>query len=248
MLESDLFIYLKNYFELNPYNEIFTEVVEVSSGRPDIVVKNSNGLITIVEMKTTISMTLLEQAINWRYKTNYIYIAVPKPKKRINDFVLRILHDYGIGLLLIDVPSKEYLKYLKSKQDYADLVVEYIKPKFFRNKYVQRWNCKLCDFFKYKNNVNGGIKGGGYNTPYKVLINDVKKNIYRKKNKPISLSELIENIPYISHHYNNPKAGLYNALTNIENKEILKTKIKGKVYFHLSDDTYQNYKKNNKYY
>lgn len=246
MQESDLFIYLKDYFLANPLNEIYTEVLGLDGGRPDVVVRTDKKITTIVEMKTTLSMNLLEQAINWRYKANYIYIAIPEPKnKNINRFARKILYDYGIGLLLIDVTSKEiYEKYYKDKEDNPCkyFVREAIKPKFFRTKKgIVDWNAILKDIYMHENNIQGGSKGKGYNTPYKDLICDVKKYIYRKRNEFIPIGELIEKISSIKTHYSNPKASLHSALTKIEDRQFEANVINKQLCFRLTEEAYKNY-------
>jgi hypothetical protein len=159
MQETDLFAYLRDYFEANPYNVIYTEVVGVGCGRPDIVVLNNN-IVTVVEMKTTLSMKLIEQAFNWRYVANYVYIAIPRGRKPIATFVNRLLREYGIGILQIDVRDSSTLQwYTENNEKLNDFVTESLKPKLFRNKTKINWKSKLKDMFKYENNVSGGNVG-----------------------------------------------------------------------------------------
>lgn len=242
MKESDLFIYLKDYFKCNPDNEIFTEVVGICGGRPDIVVRNKK-LITIIEMKTSLSMDLLEQALNWRYIAHYVYIAIPKPKHNINRFALRILKDYGIGILQIEVPSKWEMEYIESgENEYRFYVNEKQKPKLFRtSKQIIDWNKVLKDIYRCENNIDAGVRGGGYNTPYKEMIDDVKRYIYRNNNAPIPIKELIEHLEIVRLHYSNPKAGLYGALTKIEHKDFETEMIGKQIYFRLKEEAYENF-------
>lgn len=243
--ESDLFIYLRYYFEFNPRNKIFTEVVGLEGGRPDIVIRTDKKITTIVEMKTSLSMALLEQVFNWRYKANYIYIAIPEPKNnRINSFVAKILKDYGIGLFFIKMPTDSDLKYLK-KHEYRYCVIEKIKSKFFRNKKnAINWNEKLKDIYLCENNIEGGSTAKGYNTPYNVLIDSVRCYIkYRKRNRFTPFKELIEEIPNIKQHYYNPKAGLYNALNNIEFDNFEKRKIGKDICYRLTKESFNNTKR-----
>jgi hypothetical protein len=243
MKESDLFIYLKDYFSVNPYNEIFTEVLGLEGGRPDIVIRTDKKIITIVEMKTSLSMELLEQSVNWRYKANYVYIAIPERKnKRINRFALKILKDNGIGILLIKVPSKAESNIDEGDLEYRDCVTEMMKPKLFRpKKDVIGWNNILKHIYKYENNIAGGSKGKGYNTPYKAMIIDVKRYIYRNKNKFVQINELIEKLDSIKSHYSNPKASLYNALSSIEDEQFEMSVVNKKILFRLTENAYKNY-------
>lgn len=241
MKESDLFVYLKNYFEVNPSNEIFTEVVGLFGGRPDIVVRNKK-LITIIEMKTTLSMDLLEQVMNWRYRANYIYIAIPRPKKMINRFAYNILKENGIGILYVEIPkSKVEMEFLNNGEiEHRYYVTEYLRPKLFRVN-SENWEDKLKDIYRCENNIEGGSRGKGYNTPYKAMIHDVKKYIHRNKNAPIPLKELIETLSCVRQHYSNPKASLYSALTTIESKDVISEVINGQTYFSLTEEAYNNF-------
>jgi hypothetical protein len=234
-------MYLRDYFETNPHNVIYTEVVGVGYGRPDIVVLN-NGIVTVVEMKTTLSMKLIEQAFNWRYVANYVYIAIPKGSKPLNTFVTKILRDYGIGILQIDIQGSSTLKWYQEHNEKLNFCVrESLRPKLFRNKSRIDWKSKLKDMFKYENNVSGGNVGGGYNTPYKAMITEVKWYLKTHQDKPVAIKELIEYLDIVRSHYSNPKAGLYNALTTIESKDIVCETIGNKIYFSLTKEASEKY-------
>lgn len=242
--ESDLFPYLRDYFLQDPKNEIFTEVCGCGGPRPDIVVRNGS-VITVVEMKTSLSMKLLEQAFQWRYKANYVYIAIPKPKTSINGFVLKILNDYGIGLLTIDVSENKFIKEHQEELDgdlswYVDNDFTCC-AKFFRvggdKQYMYfRWKDVLQDMYRYENNCNGGNRGGGYNTPYKCMIDDVKRFIkYRRNNEWTLLKDILDNVESVLSHYSSPKSSLYSALTTIEFKDIESKVINGKIHFRVKE-------------
>lgn len=234
MKESDLFPYLQDYFQSNPCNEIFTEVVGLKGGRPDMVIRNQD-VITIIEIKTSLSMSLIEQAMNWRYKADYVYIAIPKPIYEINSSSFKILRDNGIGILVINVPTVRKMKY-------KFYVTQLLKPIEFENP-IRRssWNECLKDIYRCENNVKGGNSGGGYNTPYKAMILNVKRYIYENSNAPICIKELVKNVPSVKAHYSNPKASLYRALTKIESANFEVEICNRKAYFSLKENAYESF-------
>lgn len=256
--ESDLFPYLRDYFLQDPKNEIFTEVAECGGPRPDIVVRNG-AVITVVEMKTSLTMKLLEQAFQWRYKANYVYIAVPKTKSGINKFVYEILRDYGIGLLEIKVQDEELIGHYQKMRDESDedywknwnlahfIYKDVMCPaKFFRIKKIDympyfKWKNVLKDMYRYENNCNGGNRGGGYNTPYKSIIDDVKRFIKHKRNNEWTLlKDILDNVDSVLSHYSSPKSSLYSALTTIEFKDIESKIINGKIHFRVKEKENEN--------
>ena len=101
--ESDLFPAVKEWLEERGY-EVYSEV-ECGTRRADVVGKCGN-LITVVEMKTTLSLDLIEQAFRWKRLANYVYVAIPKPQKGVHWFAARMLRREGIGILFIDCKSR----------------------------------------------------------------------------------------------------------------------------------------------
>lgn len=202
MKETDLFEPIKKYF-LNRECEVFSEVLGPhGSNRADIVVRQQN-LITVVEMKTTLSLDLLEQADRWLPCAHRVYIATPKPKTwHVNGYVEKCLKRDGIGLLQVDFFQDKW---------YAQepIILERVKPKIHR-KIINRWDKLLTE--GHKNSIPGGSKGGGYITPYKTTIDSVKRCLRLKKNGA-SLDDIVK---VVDTHYSNPKQGLYQALTKWE--------------------------------
>jgi hypothetical protein len=51
------------------------------------------------------------------------------------------------------------------------------------------------------------------------MITEVKWYLKRNNGRSVPIKELIEHLDIVREHYSNPKAGLYNALTSIENAD-----------------------------
>ena len=70
-------------------------------GRADILVEQS-VLLGAVEVKKDLSLRLIEQAHYWLRYAHLTWIAVPRPLRSRNQFVLGLLHGQGIGMLEYD--------------------------------------------------------------------------------------------------------------------------------------------------
>lgn len=194
MKETDLY---EPVITLFPSGDIYPEVV-VYSHRPDIVVHEDKG-ITVVEMKTTMSLALLEQAYNWVNRADYVYVAIPQPKK-LNDFAIRLLTSKGIGVIVVQ--GKHAMKY---------------KPAVKQERNTVRWKDHLHEC--YKLNVSGGTNGT-YMTPYKFMIQCVKEHLETCK-KSQTIKEIIKDVDagydkVVSNHYRNPSSSLRKALGEYE--------------------------------
>ncbi|MFF0828791.1 hypothetical protein ACFYU8_17695 [Brevibacillus sp. NPDC003359] len=81
MNESDLYDPVKNWLEQREFI-VYPEVYcPRGGGRADIVV-TSGPVVGVVEMKQSLTLDLIDQALRWRGHANYIWVAIPyKPNK-----------------------------------------------------------------------------------------------------------------------------------------------------------------------
>lgn len=204
--ETDLFNPVRDWLEEREY-EVFSEVSpKHASGRADIIARRS-PVITIVELKTTLSLELIDQAYSWKNHSHYIYVAVPRRKKNIPRIIYDYLQREKIGLLEVDF--------------YYNRIYERIKARFNRpllNKID--WSKELLP--EHKTFLPGGSAGGGYVTPYKLTINRVREYLKRRRqwsNKEwdpegwVTISEILD---YCETHYSAPKPSLSKALREFE--------------------------------
>ena len=216
MKETDLFEPVKNLL-LTSDMELYTEV-SCGYGRADIVAVKDN-LATIVELKTSLSLQLIEQVYERRIMAHYTYAAVPLPKNRyFNGFAVSLLMKAGIGLIGIDCNWGEASIHTRAKLN--------------RNAGIRQLNY-LHEGQRYENNIPGGSVGGGYWTPYSEMIKQVRRLIERKHPKPVSMAEIIEHVEIVSRHYVQPKSSLFSALTKIEKEWCESVKIDGRTHFRL---------------
>ena len=97
MLETELSAPVKAYLEFHGY-QVNCEVKDC-----DIVATRGDDLI-IVELKTSVNLTLLVQATKRQSISDSVYVAVPGPTKRNRQWrgTLTVLKRLEIGLLLVD--------------------------------------------------------------------------------------------------------------------------------------------------
>lgn len=188
--ESDLFEPIRDYF-IDGGHEVYAEV-PCKGKRVDIVTK-CNNIYSVVEMKTSINLTLIEQADFWRFKANYVYIAIPAKAASISLFVRNLLRERGIGILVVR----------------GDGIRKAEHAKLFRKIGVD-WEQKLLP--EYKNNIAGSCKGNGYTSPYKLMIECVRREL-KRHHDGLTIEQILD---VVDTKYSNPKQGLYNALRRYE--------------------------------
>ena len=107
MKETDLYPPIKHLFESLGYN-VHGEVNDI-----DVIAKNDTAIIAI-ELKTVFSISLISQGAKRQCLTDLVYIAIPKPSKKIiKSKIFRdkhyILKRLGIGLVFVDLISNEHI-------------------------------------------------------------------------------------------------------------------------------------------
>lgn len=192
MKESDLFYPIKSWLESQDF-EVFSEVVCQKNGKRADIVATRRSLIVVVEQKTSMSLALLEQCIQWKPYAHYVYGATPCPK-RVSDTGHFFCKHFGIGLLSVRASS----------------VSVPVTPKMSR-KISDKLKLSLCEEQKY--GPVGGSAGGGYVTPYALTMMRVKE--FLQKNGWADISEITRNVPT---HYagKSAKLSLRNALLSFE--------------------------------
>jgi hypothetical protein len=216
--ESDMYEPLKQWFLSNDY-DVYSEV-EANAHRADIVCKKEHT-ITVVEMKTSINLELIEQVYNWRYKANYIYAAVPMSTKNLS-FGRKLLKEAGIGLILMDIDTH-------GSQPYCSRICLEFLAHLFR-KTTTPWSEILLPEFRY--NTGGSNKKHLIMSKYKIMMEHVRGELARHP-QGMSIDELTENV---CTYYANPKSSLYNALTKYEKEWCEKfIDVNNKVSFRLTE-------------
>src|ERR1035437_4155725 len=110
MKETVLAKKLVTHFENRKYT-CFKEVSKTGTGgaiRCDCYfIKKEKDIILetfVVEIKTSLSLKVIEQAYKWKAFTEKVYIGVPKPKKRpvkARKFAILVCKKLGVGMFEI---------------------------------------------------------------------------------------------------------------------------------------------------
>ena len=218
MKETDLFPPLKTWLESAGY-EVFAEVQSGQGGTRADIVAIQKPIITIVEMKVTLSLDLIGQAVRWKRLANYVFVAVPRSHKRsTSDYACQLLRQEGIGLLEVDGPN----------------VYKKFAPKFNR-----RISNQMRDtLVEQHTDLPGGHAGGGYVTPYKLTIDRVKKYLENESRWSDNggWTSMAQILKYCETHYCSPKASLAAAMKGFEAKHFESRLENRKLQFRLRRD------------
>ena len=114
--ETDLYQPIKNHLQELGF-EVKGEIKKC-----DIVAKKDDQVI-IVELKLSLNITLLLQAIERFSLSDIVYIAIPKQctlYKKQSKQVKKLIKRLGIGLIVVDLQkSKQYVEVVSDPQDYT---------------------------------------------------------------------------------------------------------------------------------
>lgn len=226
MKETDLYEPVKNWLEEKGW-EVFAEV-SGWEGVADIVAKQP-PTYCVVEMKTSLSHDVIDQAIRWVGYAHYIYIAIPERKTSVPRYLKKLFSEKGIGLLEVfqDQWSQKY-----------DVKVQ-IPSKFKRAYLLKNRTWRLRE--EHKEFVPAGSSGGAHWTPYKGTMKDVKEFLkrelmlckYKGTDGWVSIDEILN---YCETHYSNPKPSLSKALCEFETDWCESKKIGRKIYFRYKEN------------
>lgn len=218
MRETDLFYPVKAWLEERGY-DVYTEVEsKYTGGRADIVAV-AGPAVTVVEMKLTLSLDLIAQAVRWKPFVNYVFIAVPQSRHRkIHGYADIFLRREGIGLLEV--------------RDYGHFTD-------VRARLEARFNRRVNDHIRKSlvpqhKELPGGHAGGGYVTPYRITIDRVKQYLrsVKKNDGWVTIKDILD---HCETHYAAPKPSLSKALTSFENDWCETKKEGGKLWFRMKN-------------
>jgi hypothetical protein len=114
--ESDLYLPIKNHLQ-NLGFQVKGEIKDC-----DIVAKKGDDIL-IVELKLTLNITLLMQAVDRLTVADNVYIAIPKQSpmfKNKSKQVKKLLARLGVGLIVVDIQkTQQYVEVINDPQDYT---------------------------------------------------------------------------------------------------------------------------------
>jgi len=172
--------------------DVFHEV-EYGSRRADIVATNG-PLVRVIEVKTSFTAALIEQAWHWRGLANLVHVAVPRLKTsshvRGRRVLTRFCNDHGIGVFAVDDTCMR-----KSRGDYTSVrrVVETEQARLERR--IPDWlRSALRD--EHKKWGQAGNANNRYWTPFKGTCEQWRR--YVESNPGCTLKEIVK---AVDHHY-----------------------------------------------
>lgn len=234
MRESDLYEPVKEFFTDQGY-EVYAEVeVPKVGGRVDVVAYAHPAAVAI-ELKTTLSFQLIEQAMLRKRVFPLVYVAYPKRKTMEFSWLRRFFAEQGLGVIEID----------KYGQAVCKLQARYQKP-LLRNVKVN-WRELLRP--EHQEWVPGGHAGGGYVTPYRLTMKGVRHYLSQSRKLDESMDpepkhktpdfdvkypgwrSVADILEFCQTHYATPKSSLAKALQEFEAEWIEWKKENGRLYF-----------------
>lgn len=233
MKESDLYEPIKDLFESKGY-DVYAEVtVRYTGGRIDIVAA-APPAYTAIEMKTTLSVELIAQAIERKNVFPLVYIAIPYPKKRkqISRWLLDYLKAEGIGIIYV---------YNSYNTNFAAI---HLGAKWRKPRYGRRVDLTKILREEHKTWAVGGTNGGGYVTPYRLTMVGVKNYLRNARKTDENLIGTVETagwrnmndiLEVCETHYQTPRSSLAKAMLEFEDG-IESKKFKNRLYFRLKGD------------
>lgn len=197
----------------------YQEVRIGSMGAPIVdVIGVKDKISWSVECKTTFTLHVINQAFKNTRVFHYSSIAIPARKKSAygsyssnpgRDMGERICEDYKIGILTVD-------------PELAISVREIVPAQLFRNnhEYQKHIVKTYCTEHHLSNNyAQAGSKGGGYFTPYKLMMTTAE--LFVKSNPGCTIEMILKELAdkaHRGHGWKPPlKRSLANNLDKIEN-------------------------------
>lgn len=210
--EADMFEPLKEWL-LNTLgcDAVYGEVHDID------VVALCGPVDIAIEMKTSVSMKLLEQVISRMWLANYVYICIPRSvanNLKRSSLVYTLAKVYGFGILSCSVVKSSYVqpicveipaRYQRFRHK-RGLLRHYITP--------------------YHEHTIGGATSKEKNSQYQQTIKRLKAEMkYRCDMSTtgwISINELLD---HVETHYANPKASVAATLLEDWNSDWCESKI-----------------------
>lgn len=218
MTEKDIAEYVIQWLKYQNW-EVWQEVCFYRGSAIHDIVATRNGLMWIIEVKKSLSLSVLAQAR--RAVAHFVSVAVLKGDKRHYNkganFAEFICKQQGIGVILVDgTVMQKYIKHKKEKDALSTygywermIVDQHIPPDLKRSAHSMVKK-KIDDLGTVpKNFCKAGSENGGYWTPYKQTIKDVRS--FLKDNPGSTGREIIDGIK--EHHYASDKSA-YSSLVS----------------------------------
>jgi hypothetical protein len=166
----------------------------------DIVVVNG-PVVGVIEMKTSLSMTLLGQARRWLPYANLVWVAVPKTADYAYDGANWVCKSTGLGLFGVRRPS--------ARNGYEAGVKEDVMPNFHRKVFTKELRAVLRP--EHKTYAAAGSASGKVWTPFRATSQDLRNLVQAEPG--IALKDALKRV---RHHYSKDSTARACMTKNIE--------------------------------
>jgi hypothetical protein len=95
MAETDLYLPVKRHLEAQGY------VVKAEVKGCDAVAQRGDEAPVIIELKQSLTLALLYQAVDRLTITEHVYVAVARPKRGVTSDALKLCRRLGLGLIVV---------------------------------------------------------------------------------------------------------------------------------------------------
>jgi hypothetical protein len=163
--------------------EVYQEVSVGYGGQRADVVGQRGSIVALVETKTSLSLKLLEQLVEWQGHANYIIGAVPASPAIRNRAVSRFLRAEGIGLWAVAVEVSEHIS-PKLARRISSRITKVLAPEQRTGEYGA-----------------AGTRAGGYWTPFQATCRNLRETVAHNPG-----IELREALAKMAHHYVSDKS------------------------------------------
>jgi hypothetical protein len=173
--------------------EVHQEVQLHSRGPVADIVATRGPLLRIVEVKTSLTAAVCEQAIRWKIwnVAHFIHVASPGVHRIVRGrwALRRLLQHEGIGLFQLRMPS------IPAEEKWVKYCEEEIRPRFFRR---ADWVDRMLDRLNEETRTfaEAGNADGERWSPWKQTCRDWAR--YVAKHPGATLKQMVDNV---AHHY-----------------------------------------------
>lgn len=196
MRETELFEPVKAFLMKTGCTEVYGEVANYD-------VLGIQGVVnTIVEMKTTLSFKVIDQALYARTAAQYVYIAVPHRKGELPCSVREILTANKIGLL-----------YIKDGRATVQ-----IPARFNRVANRMRGERSIRRHIRsFQHELVGGVKSGEKKTDYSVTMENIQRYLrFNRRGRWTTVDDILLSCET---HYANPRPSVMATLKEKWNQD-----------------------------
>ncbi len=201
--EKDFAKKVVEYFRQDGWN-VYQEVRLFQTAIADIVCERDN-IVHIIEVKKSLTFSVIAQARGWSPFTHYSSIAVPNANKsNARKLAFDVCRDLKIGVFLFDKNFKDVKPEIQ------------VRPQLRRNCHKTTKIWITSQLHEGLNKYEAGGTAGGYWTPFKQTVADLTEVVM--KNPGCTLKEAVAELK--AHHYSSDK-GAYSSMSKFVGTEVI---------------------------